>query len=263
MPPILLGGPGMFRKALAIYAAAFVVVAIIAKAAIVGIGLPDWVFPGSLIVMALGLPVVLWTGYVQRVTRRAIDRDADVHAGRNAVDHPRHDREHRAQGRAARELVPHRARRDVRVRCVRRDRSRAFMVLRAFGIGPFGSLLAAGPAEPARSDSPHRLPHDERRLDARARGQRRGARRTLGIVRVHARAAAEIVSALARMKRAPSTRVDSGVAREIAQRSGMKAIVDGDVTGVPAATSSRFGSCAPIQESSSRRSAKPAMAREG
>ena len=72
MPPVLLGGPGMFRKALAIYAVAFVVVAILAKAAIVGIGLPDWVFPGALIVMALGLPVVLWTGYVQRVTRRAM-----------------------------------------------------------------------------------------------------------------------------------------------------------------------------------------------
>src|ERR1051325_1101282 len=71
MPPILLGGPGMFRRALAIYAAAFFVVAIVAKAAIVGIGLPDWVFPGSLIVMALGLPVVLWTGYVHRVARPA------------------------------------------------------------------------------------------------------------------------------------------------------------------------------------------------
>ena len=67
MPPVLLGGRGMFRKALAIYAAAFVVVAVIAKAAIVGIGLPEWVFAGSLVVMALGLPVVLWTGYVQRV----------------------------------------------------------------------------------------------------------------------------------------------------------------------------------------------------
>ena len=38
MPPVLLGGAGMFRKALAIYAVAFIVVAIIAKAAIVGIG---------------------------------------------------------------------------------------------------------------------------------------------------------------------------------------------------------------------------------
>lgn len=64
MPSVLLGGPQMFGKALAIYAAAFVAVAVVAKAAIVGIGLPDWVFPGALIVMALGLPVILWTAYV-------------------------------------------------------------------------------------------------------------------------------------------------------------------------------------------------------
>src|SRR4029079_1635383 len=44
---------------------------------------------------------------------------------------------------------------------------------------------------------------------------------------------AQIVSALTLMKSAPGTRVDSGVAREIAQREGMKAIIDGDVTGVP------------------------------
>src|SRR5213075_1347284 len=51
MPAVLMGGPGMFRRALAIYAAAFVVVAVVAKAAITAIGLPEWVFPGSLIVM--------------------------------------------------------------------------------------------------------------------------------------------------------------------------------------------------------------------
>jgi tetratricopeptide (TPR) repeat protein len=44
---------------------------------------------------------------------------------------------------------------------------------------------------------------------------------------------AEIVSALRLMKREPGTRIDSAVARDIAQRTGMKAIVDGDVTGVP------------------------------
>src|SRR4029079_16128428 len=44
---------------------------------------------------------------------------------------------------------------------------------------------------------------------------------------------AQIVSALTLMKSAPGTRVDSGVAREIALREGMKAIIDGEVTGVP------------------------------
>src|SRR5581483_3029355 len=72
VPAILLGGRGMLRKALGVYALAFVIVAIVAKAAIVGIGLPDWVFPGSLIVMALGLPVILFTAYTQYVARRAV-----------------------------------------------------------------------------------------------------------------------------------------------------------------------------------------------
>src|SRR5262249_40908380 len=48
MPAVLMGGPGMFRKALAIYAAAFVAVGVFARAAILVIGLPEWVFPGAL-----------------------------------------------------------------------------------------------------------------------------------------------------------------------------------------------------------------------
>src|SRR5687768_16932989 len=72
MPPVLLGGTGMMRKALLAYAAAFVFVAVLAKAAIVAIGLPDWVFPGALVVMALGLPVILFTAYVHHTTRRFV-----------------------------------------------------------------------------------------------------------------------------------------------------------------------------------------------
>ncbi len=63
MPAVLLGGPRMFWKALGVYAVAFIAVAVLAQAAIVGIGLPGWVFPGALIVMALGLPVILFTAY--------------------------------------------------------------------------------------------------------------------------------------------------------------------------------------------------------
>ncbi|HEY4137580.1 MAG TPA: hypothetical protein VGN65_03940, partial [Casimicrobiaceae bacterium] len=43
---------------------------------------------------------------------------------------------------------------------------------------------------------------------------------------------AAIVAELGRMKVDPSTKVDSGIARQIAQRQGIKAIVDGDVTAV-------------------------------
>jgi hypothetical protein len=71
LPGILIGGRGAVWRALGLYAVAFIAVAVLANAAIVGIGLPDWVFPGALIVMALGLPVILFTGYAQLVARRA------------------------------------------------------------------------------------------------------------------------------------------------------------------------------------------------
>ena len=143
MPRVLAGGPGMFKKALLIYAAAFVAVAILTKAAIVGIGLPDWVFPGALIVMALGLPVVLWTGYVQRVTRRALTMTPTYTPGGTPS---------MARGTIATmalKAAPH-------VSWYKTTRGgiyafgafivliAAFMAMRAFGIGPFGSLLASG-----------------------------------------------------------------------------------------------------------------------
>src|SRR4051812_33977756 len=61
MPPVLMHGPAAFRKALLIYVVSVVGVLATAKAATVTIGLPTWVLPGAVIVMALGLPVILFT----------------------------------------------------------------------------------------------------------------------------------------------------------------------------------------------------------
>ncbi len=70
--PVLLGPRVSLWKALALYAAACVIVPIVARAAVIAVGLPSWVFPGSIIVMALGLPVILFTHFVQGVARRAL-----------------------------------------------------------------------------------------------------------------------------------------------------------------------------------------------
>ena len=224
--------PGMFAKALAIYAAAFVGVAIAARAAIVGIGLPDWVFPGSLIVMALGLPVILWTGYVQRVTRRAIATTPTFTPGGTPST------THGTIANIALKAAPHvswyrTARGGVYALGAFILAVAAFMALRALGIGPFGSLLAAG-----RLNQRDRLLLTDFRttnVDS-ALGRvvsdavRAGLSGSSAFTLVQP---AEVVSALVLMKREPSTRLDAGVAREIAQRSGVKAIVDGDVTGVP------------------------------
>ncbi len=229
MPAILLGGPGMFKKALAIYAGAFVVVAVVAKAAIVGIGLPDWVFPGSLIVMALGLPVVLWTGYVQRVTRRAMATTPTFTPGGSPATTA-----HGTIATMALKAAPH-------VSWYKTARGgmyafgafivviAAFMAMRQFGVGPFGSLLASGALE---KDAPIMLaefasPPNDTSLGGvvtEALRSELAKSKSVSIVPVTV-----VQDVLQRMQRPASTRVDLAVAREIATREGFKAIIDGEV----------------------------------
>jgi tetratricopeptide (TPR) repeat protein len=232
MPPILLGGPGMFRKALVIYAVAFVAVAILAKAAIVGIGLPDWVFPGALIVMALGLPLVLWTGYVQRVTRHAITMTPTFTPGGTP------SLTHGTMATMALKAAPH-----VSWYKTARGVTYAvgafivvialFMGMRAFGIGPFGSLLAAGKlsrAEPILLTDFRTSNVDSTLGRVVSDAVRAGLS---GSTAFTLTPPATVAAALGRMQRSPGAHVDSVVAREMAVREGIKAIVDGEVTGVP------------------------------
>ena len=231
MPAVLLGGRGMFRKALAVYAGAFVVVAVIAKAAIVGIGLPEWVFAGSLVVMALGLPVVLWTGYVQRVTRRAVlATPTYTPGGTPAVKHG-------TMATMALKAAPHMswyrtARGGLYAFGAFIGFIALFMGMRAFGIGPFGSLFAAGTlnAKDPLLITDFRTANVDSTLGrVVSDAVRAGLSGSSAITVVPSSA---IVAALARSKRAPDTRIDLAVAQDLAQREGIKAIIDGDVTGV-------------------------------
>jgi len=231
MAPVLLGGPGMFRKALAIYAVAFVIVAVVAKAAIVGIGLPDWVFPGSLIVMALGLPVVLWTGYVQRVVRRAATATPTLTPGGTPSV------AHGTMMTMALKAAPH-------VSWYRTARGgmyafgafiamiAAFMGMRALGIGPFGSLIASGQlagnnkiviADFAAANGDSSL----------GRVVSEAIRAGLADSRVFAMLSpADVAAALQRMEVDPRAMVTLERARQVAIREGAKAVVDGSVTPV-------------------------------
>jgi tetratricopeptide (TPR) repeat protein len=231
IPGVLFGGPGSVRKARAIYAAAFVVVAVIARAAIVGIGLPEWVFAGSLVVMALGLPVVLWTGYVQRVTRRAMLATPTYTPGGTPTTN---------QGTIATmalRAAPHMSwYRTARGGLYAFGAFIAFIALfmgmRAAGIGPFGSLFAAGQLN-ARDPlliTDFRTTNVDTTLGrVVSDAVRAGLSGSSAITIV---SPATIVNALTRSKRAPDTRLDLTVARDLAQREGIKAIVDGEVTGV-------------------------------
>ena len=226
MPAILLGGRQKLTRALAFYALAFVAVAILTRAAIVGIGLPDWVFPGAIIVMALGLPVILFTAFVHHGAHQALTTSALTPGGSPAMNS--------TMTRLALKASPWVSWRKTTTggfiaMGVFTVGVLAFMTLRALGIGPAGSLLAAG-----------KLGTKDNVLVADFRV--RGVDSTIGSVITEAvrtdLAQSSVVSvvppsivaaALVRMERPETSHVDLALAREIATRQGVKAIVDGDV----------------------------------
>ena len=227
MSPLLLGGRGMLVKALAVYAVAFAFIGVLAKAAIVGIGLPDWVLPGSLIVMLLGLPVILFTAYAQRMAWRAATVTPTLTPG-GTPSIP--------MGTVATMAVkasPHMSWKKTAWGGVYALATfvvliSAFMIMRSLGIGPAASLLASG-----------KLDKQDRLIiaDFKAIGDT-----TLGPVVAEAVRAdlgqsnvislfspGQVVAALGRMQKPRDTRLTAEVAQEVAQREGVKAIVDGTI----------------------------------
>jgi eukaryotic-like serine/threonine-protein kinase len=232
VPGLLLGGPAMFRKALAIYAGAFVAVAVLAKAAIVGIGLPAWVLPGSLIVMALGLPVVLFTGYAQRVARRAITATPTYTPG-GTPGTTAHGTIATMAMRASPHLSWYRtAKGGAYAMGAFVLLIGAFMLMRVLGIGPAGTLMAAGKLKQREPllITDFRVTNTDSSLgrvvsDAVRAGL--GQSSVISLV-----SPAGTAAALRRMERPGDVHVTLPIARELAARDGIKAIVDGDVTSV-------------------------------
>jgi tetratricopeptide (TPR) repeat protein/tRNA A-37 threonylcarbamoyl transferase component Bud32 len=228
MPEVLLGGRGMITKALGAYVTAFVFVAVLAKAAIVGIGLPDWVFPGALVVMGLGLPVILFTAYVHRTTRRIMTQTPTYTPGGSPST------THGTIATIALKASPHVSWRRTWMGGVFAVGTfvvliAAYMILRALGIGPFGSLFAAGT-----------LQKNERLLVAdfniSANDSSMGPvitdafRTALGQSRsITVMQPTDLRDVLRRMQKPANTKVDFAVAREVATREGIRAVVLGDV----------------------------------
>jgi tetratricopeptide (TPR) repeat protein len=225
----------MFWRALAVYAAGFLGVAIVARAAVIAIGLPDWVFSGALIVMALGLPVILFTGYTQHVARRmAAATPTFTPGGTPSLASARG-----TMATLAVKASPHVSwNRAIRGGILAVGAFAllvaGYMVMRALGIGPAGSLFASGRL--AASDKLVVAAFDAPASDSSLGSTLAEAVRTnLSQSRaVHVVPASMIVSALEEMKRPDTARVDYATAREIAQRIGAKGVVTGSI--VPAGT---------------------------
>ncbi len=226
-PAIALATRRTLGRALVLYAVAFLGVALLARLAITAVGLPDWVFTGALIVMALGLPVILGTALVHHQARLAKTIPPTTPGGT------------RLRGTAFSKLAirarPHLTWRRTALGGVLAVAAFALLVagymgLRALGVGPAGSLLAAGKID--RSERVLVTDFHGSGADTSLAGVLAEAVRTdLGqsdVISVVPQAS--VAEALERMQRPPASRVDLGLAREIAAREGIKAIVDGELT---------------------------------
>jgi eukaryotic-like serine/threonine-protein kinase len=228
MPGILVGGTGRIWRGLAMYVAAFAAVVILARAAIVGIGLPEWVFTGAVIVMALGLPVIVATALMHWATQKAMTVTPALTPGGSPAPQG-------TMATLAMKASPHLTWRRAAAGGWLAVGSfvllvTGYVVTRAIGIGPAGSLTAMG-----------KLSEGDRLVVADFHVS--GADSSLGtvlaeVVRtdlaqssvVAIMSTAAITGVLRRMERSPDTRVVGNLAREIAVREGAKGVVDGNVT---------------------------------
>ena len=225
LPAALLGAVGL-RRALLVYAAAFAIVGVLARAATAALDVPDWVFPAALVLMVLGLPIGLLTAWVQRVATHAVTRTPTLTPGGTVA----------APGTMATMAL-----RAAPVMSWRRTRrfglaaAALFVVLvigvavlRQLGIGPASSLFAAG----ALDATAPLLVADFRAVGDTSLGtvMADAVRSDLGQSRAITLLGRDrVADALQRMERDPSSRLDLPLAREVATREGVAAIIDGEV----------------------------------
>ncbi|MES2124585.1 MAG: protein kinase [Gemmatimonadota bacterium] len=227
-PTLSLSAPGMFPKVLLFYVVATAAVALLAKAAVVGIGLPDWVFPGAVVVMLLGLPALLATAYVKRVARRAVTATPTLTPGGTMVPHTVGG----TMATIALKANPHMSwRRTARGGAYAMGAFvllvAAFMTMRAFGIGPFGSLLASGSL---KADSRVVLadftaaPEDSSLAPIVGEAVRAALSQSTSIRVIDK---VDVSRLLVQMQRDANTPLDGPVAKEVATRAGAGAILNG------------------------------------
>jgi tetratricopeptide (TPR) repeat protein len=204
-----VGGTG--RRAFALYLAAAALTALMAKIAVVLFALPDWVFTGAAALLALGLPLFAVTAWRHR---RAKVRHTPGGAGGIRPTW------RQAAVATAGTLVSYAL------------FVSGFVMLRALGIGPGASLLAAGKLK----DHEQVLVADfaTRGTDSTLAGVlteafRTDLRQSKVVTLVQD---GTVRQALARMQRPAASRLDSTLAREVAQRLGIKAVIGGEVQAV-------------------------------
>lgn len=218
-----LDAPRSLPRALGVYAGTALAVAIIARASVIAMGVPEWVFPGALLVMALGLPVILFAWYAER-TRRQL---AAV-TPRTGAPPVTYGTMQTLALKAGPQFTWRRAWMGGAVALGTFVAGVAvFMLLRSLGIGPAGSLLAAGRLDDRGQLIVTSFPSPDSSLSLLVT---EAVRTNLGQSRVvSVMSPVAIAAALDRMEQPRTSEVTLDLAREIAAREGVKAIVDGTI----------------------------------
>src|SRR3989441_1748826 len=177
------------------------------------LGLPDWAFAGAVGLAAAGLPIILWTGVIER--RQAIAGSTGRAAVPAGVQRWFTWRRALLGGAAGFGLLG--------------IGTAVYMAMRLLGIGPVGTLVASGVL--AERDRLVLAEFENRTTDSTLGPSLTEALRVdlaqSGVIRLLD--AAAVGQALGRMGRAPGAPLDLALARELAQREGAKAVVHGQI----------------------------------
>lgn len=202
------------KRVIALYGITAVVVVAVAYVLMVALGLPGWVLSATIVLLAVGLPIVALTGRAER--RRLAKQASDsVPGAEPGMSRWLSWRRVTAYGVAAfggfGVIVT------------------LYMAFRLLGIGPVGTLVAAGVL-------------DERDRIVLAEFENRTADSTLGetvtqLLRIDlAQSTAvtvlepvQIGRVLTRMERDPEAPLTAAVANDVAEREGLKAVVSGEI----------------------------------
>ena len=182
------------------------------------LGLPDWVFAGAALLLVLGLPIMLLTGVFER--RRAQARASGrLSAGPSG-------------GLLGLFTWPRAIRGGVVAFAALGLGTAVWMLTRALGIGPVGTLLAKGRL--AERDRLVVADFENRTTDPNL-GQSLTEAFKIDLAQtriVTLLPSATVSDALGRMQKGPNTSLTASVARDVAAREGAKAVVAGEVSAV-------------------------------
>ncbi len=219
---ILRGGNIPLQKALGLWTVATTLVAVTAWAATTVIGLPDWVFKGSIAVMLLGLPIIAFAVFAQRVATRTFTATP----GRNQT--------HGTMANIAMSASPHLSWRRIWFGGGLAVGGFAilvagFMVARAMGVGPMASLQGKGQfgSHETVMIADFASPASDSTLGATVAEALRTDLAQSTTMRVMSRGSIREILNL--MRKSVDEPVTFDLAREIATREGAKAVLDGAI----------------------------------